>query len=113
MNLARRSLAVVSMVAVSALSAPALQASIFHPVHAMFAKSKAQTVQFSLRNDSTSDIQLRAGDDSMTVAAGKKLSVKLAAGTRIVTGSDTATRKAGELIVEVSPSLSGATISIH
>ena len=79
----------------------------------MFAKTQTQTVQFSLRNDSTADIQLRAGDDSLTVAAGKKLNVKLAAGPRIVTSSDTATRKAGDLVVEVTPSLSGATISLH
>ena len=111
MNLIRRSLVAVSMVAISALSVPALHASIFHPVRAMFAKS--QIVQFSLRNDSSTDIQLRAGDGSMTVAAGKTLSVKLAAGTRIITGSDTAAHKAGDLVVEVSPALSGATISIH
>ncbi len=111
MNVIRRSLIAVSMVAVSVLSAPALHASIFHPIHAMFAK--AQTVQLSLRNDSTADIQLRAGDDAMTLVAGKTMTVKLPTGTRIVTAADTASRKAGDLVVEVSPALNGATIAIH
>ncbi|MCU1322319.1 MAG: hypothetical protein JWM43_1968 [Acidobacteriaceae bacterium] len=111
MNLIRRSLISVSMVAVSVLSAPAIHAATFNPIHAMFAKGK--TIQISLRNDTASDIQLRAGDDAMTLVAGKTLSVKLVPGTRIVTSSDTATHKAGDLVVEVSASLNGATIAIH
>ncbi|CAN5483199.1 hypothetical protein BH10ACI4_BH10ACI4_30810 [soil metagenome] len=112
MNLIRRSLISVSMVAVSVLSAPAIHAATFHaPIHAMFAKGK--TIQLSLRNDTATDIQLRAGDDAMTLVAGKTLMVKLVPGTRIVTSSDTATHKAGDLVVEVSASLNGATIAIH
>ncbi len=110
MNLIRRSLIALSMVTVCTLSAPALHASIFHPVHAAIAK--AATVKLSLRNDSSADIQLRAGDDTMTLVAGKTLAVKLPVGTRITAASDTAAHKVGDLVVEVASSLNGTTIAI-
>lgn len=111
MNFIRRSLIALSMVAVCALSAPASHASIFHPVHASL--MKAATVKFSLRNDSSSDIQLRAGDDTMTLVSGKTLNLKLPVGTRITAAADTSAHKAGELVVEVASSLNGATVAIH
>jgi hypothetical protein len=111
MNLIRRSLIAASMVAVCTLSAPALHASIFHPVHAALAK--VSIVKLSLRNDSAADIQLRAGDDTMTLAPGKTLAIKLPAGTRITAAADTSAHRAGDLVVEVASALNGATVAIH
>src|SRR5450756_2572034 len=110
MHIITRSLVVASMVAVVTFSSPAANASVSSPIHAMFANAKA--VQISLRNDSSVPMELRAGDQVMKIEAGKSMTVKLPAGTRIVTNTDTGKHKAGDLIVEVSTSLSGATIAI-
>jgi hypothetical protein len=113
MNSIRRSLVAASMVAVCTLS-PALYAStasVLHPVHAFFGKS-SKTVQLSLRNTTSTDLELRAGDTVMKLEAGKTMRVTLAAGTRVTTNTATAAHPAGDLLFEVSPSLSGATIAI-
>ncbi|WP_213804353.1 hypothetical protein [Granulicella sp. dw_53] len=113
MNMIRRSLAVASIVAVCTLSSSVAHAStvnVFHPVNAFFGKDK--TVKLSLRNDSGTTLELRAGDSVMQLEAGKTLNVSLPAGTRISTNTATKTHAAGDLLVEVTPTLSGATIAI-
>jgi hypothetical protein len=113
MNLLRRMLIATSMVAVCTLCSPALYASpasVLHPVPAFFGKAK--NVQLSLRNATSSDIELRAGDTVMKLEAGKTMRVNLPAGTRVTTNTATAAHPVGDLLFEVSPSLSGATIAI-
>jgi hypothetical protein len=113
MNSILRTLIATSMAAVCTLSSPALHASPasdLHPVHTFFGKAK--NVQLSLRNATSSDIELRAGDTVMKLAAGKTMSVNLPAGTRVTTNKATAAHPVGDLLFEVSPSLSGATVAI-
>jgi hypothetical protein len=114
MNLTRRTLIATSMVAVCTLCSPALHASpagVLHPVHAFFGKAK--NVQLSLRNATSSDLELRVGDTVMKLEAGKTRSVNLPAGTRVTTNTATAAHPAGDLLFEVSPFLSGATIALR
>jgi hypothetical protein len=113
MHLIRRTLLATSMVAVCTLSSPALHAApagVLHPAHAFFGKAK--NVQLSLRNATSSAIELRAGDTVMKLEAGKTVRVSLPAGTRVTTNTATAAHPAGDLLFEVSSSLSGATIAI-
>lgn len=79
-------------------------------IHAMFAKEK--TVKLSLRNTSSAPIDLRVGENLMTLAAGQSLSLTLPVGTRIVANSSTAAVQAGTLIAEVSKELSGAVLNL-
>jgi hypothetical protein len=80
------------------------------PGHAMFAKTK--TVKFALRNDSGSPLQLKVGDQIVSLDAGKSVDLKLAVGTRIVVNAAAGKHQAGELLAEVSTSLDNTTLTI-
>jgi hypothetical protein len=98
------------------LAAPAVYAappSISSPVHAMFAKSKTSTVRLSLRNDSSSPIEVKVGEKVMTLDPGKPVSLDLEVGTRIVANNNTPNHPAGSLIEEVIKDHNGATIVIR
>jgi hypothetical protein len=69
----------------------------------MFAKTK--TVKVALRNDSGSPLQLKVGDEIVSLDAGKSVALKLAVGTRIVVNAATDKHQAGELIAEASTAL--------
>lgn len=113
MNMNRRSIFAATLAAACILSTQAVYAApstITVPTHAMFGKAK--TVKLNLRNNSSAAIELRAGDSVMKLDAGQTLAVNLPAGTRILTNAATTNHQAGDLIVEVQSSLSGATIGI-
>ena len=76
----------------------------------MFAKT--QTVKVSLRNDSSSQMQLKVGDQVMSIEAGKTVAVKVPVGTRIVMNTATSTHQAGELIAEATSELDNTTVAI-
>jgi hypothetical protein len=83
----------------------------FHaPLNAMFAKEKI--VKLSLRNGSAASVEVKVGENLMTLTAGQSVSLNLPVGTRIVANSDTPTVKAGTLITEVSKELSGAILTL-
>jgi hypothetical protein len=106
----------LAVVAISLVAAPAVYAaptSISSPVHAMFSKSKTDTVKLSLRNDSGSVMEVKVGDKVMTLDPGKPVSLKLEVGTRIVANTATPNHEAGSLIEEVIKDHNGATIVIH
>jgi hypothetical protein len=113
MTTPRRSLFIAALVATSLFSSQVVYSAVIHvpnPMHAMFGTSKQ--VQFSLRNDCSSTVELKAGDQTITVEAGKTVKVKIPTGTKIITTTPTAHSEAGSVVVEVSDSLSGATVAI-
>jgi hypothetical protein len=113
MNMKIRSAVAIS-VALFGLSAStavyAASSSMPIPVHAMFSKTKLISV--SLRNDSTESMELKVGDNVMTLAAGKTVAVKVPVGTRILANATTSTHQAGDLVSQVSNELDGATLGI-
>ena len=101
----------VALIGLSASTAAyAAPTSITVPVHAMFAKEKM--VKLSVRNDTGALLELRVGDNVMTIDAGKTVALKLAVGTRILANAATSTHAVGSLLAEVSPQLNDATIGI-
>jgi hypothetical protein len=115
MSIIRRSLAALSMLAAVTLISPSVQAASTptRPTLLQVSGGKAKIVQLSLHNNFSSPVELRAGDTVITLAPGKTMSVKLPAGTRIVTNSDTGKLKSGDLLIEVLASFNGATISVN
>ena len=109
----RNFVATAVVVAASLSASPAVYAatSVHAPVHAMFSKSK--TIKFTITNDTSAPMELKAGDQMITVDAKKSTTVNLAEGTRIVCNSASPTHEAGSLIAEVNSQLSGATIHIR
>jgi hypothetical protein len=106
----------IAIVAASLLAAPAVYAApagVSSPVHAMFGKTKTNTVKLNLRNDSSSPIDVKVGDKVMTLDPGKPVSLNLEVGTRIVSSSDTPSHPAGTLIEQVIKDHNGATIIIR
>jgi len=106
----------LAVIATSLLAAPAVYAapaSVSSPVHAMFAKTKSSSVKLSLRNDSGSAMEIKVGDQVMTLDPGKPVTLKLEVGTRIVANSATPNHAVGSLIEEVVSDHNGATIIIR
>ncbi|GGG64509.1 hypothetical protein [Edaphobacter dinghuensis] len=110
----RRSLFVAPIALACLVASQAVYASpinIIAPANAMFARSK--TVKFQLHNGSSSPMELKAGDKIVTLKAGETIRLDLAAGTRIVTNSASATHPAGTLVLEVSTGFDGSTVTLN
>ncbi len=107
-NVVAISVALAGLSASSVLHAAPLAAAV--PVHAMFAKTKM--VKFTLRNDSGQPLELKVGENLMTLDAGKTVELKIPVGTRVVANAATATHPAGSLLAEASPELDSVTIGI-
>ena len=104
-------LAAIFFAAVPATYAAA--GSMHSPVHAMFFKAEKK-IKFSLRNGTEAPLELKVGDQVMTLKAGEVMPVKLPVGTRVTTNTATQHLKVGDLIVEVSASMySDSTLSIN
>ena len=109
----RRILSTAVLVVSSLVCAQAVHAApiaLPHTMHAMFGKTKL--VSFSLRNDTSTALKLKAGDSVMTIEAGKTLAVKLPAGSSVIAAEATPTLTAGAVIAQVTGDLSGATIAV-
>lgn len=109
----RKVIAATAVVASSLLASPAVYAatSVHSPVLAMFGKSK--TIKLTIMNDSGAPMEVKAGEETIKLEAGKPTTVSVPAGTRIVSAEDRGTHKAGTLIAEANSSLNGATIHIR
>ncbi len=106
------------------LSLAVLAATVIIPVQAVFAASTPERtmvsytgsnqklIKFTMRNTGSAPLDLRLGDQTVTIAAGKTMEVKLPVGTRITTVSETPRTPAGTLILEVSSANSNTTVSI-
>jgi hypothetical protein len=116
LNMKRHNLFTVAVVATSLLAAPAIYAapaSISSPVHAMFGKTKTNTVKLNLRNDTGTSLDVLVGDKPMTLEPGKLVGLDVPVGTRIVANSVTPNHAVGSLIEEVIKDHNGATIAIR
>jgi hypothetical protein len=74
--------------------------------------SKTKNVTVSVRNDSGSQMELKIGDQVMSLAAGKTVAMKIPVGSRIIMNSATPTHEAGQVIAEVTTALNNATVAI-
>jgi hypothetical protein len=108
----RKLVAAAFVAAVSLSTSPAVYAatSVHAPVHAMFSKTK--TIKLMITNDTSSPMELKAGEEIIKVDANKTATVNLTPGTRIVYNTANGSHEAGSLIAEVTSQLSGATIHI-
>jgi hypothetical protein len=111
-NQVARSLLSITLAATCLLSSQAAFASplAITPLHAKFGGTKM--IQLSLRNTTSTSMELKVGDNLMTIDPGKTVSVKVPTGTRITANTATKTHEAGQLIVQVSGELNGATLAI-
>jgi hypothetical protein len=94
-------------------SAAAFAAPNNVPTVSRVAFAKTQTVKVSLRNDSDAQMQLKVGEQVVSLDAGKTVSMKLPVGTRIVMHAATGKHAAGELIAEATSALDNATVAIR
>lgn len=93
------------------------------PAQAVFASSTPERttvaytgnqkmIKLSVRNTSSTPLDLKLGDQTVTIAPGKTMDLKLPVGTRITTASETPHTPAGTFILEVTPANSNSTVSI-
>jgi hypothetical protein len=102
------SVAIASLTVLSLVYAAPIRFVV--PVHAMFAKAKM--VRLSVRNDSSTPIELKAGEQVMTLNPGKTLALNLPVGTRILANTTSGKYQAGAVLAEISPELSDVTLSL-
>ncbi len=75
-----------------------------------FAKTKG--IKLNLRNDSAAPMELKIGDNTLTLDAGKTIQIEVVAGTRIVADTASPAHQAGALIAQISKEMKDSTISI-
>lgn len=81
-------------------------------MHAFFG-NKEKTVNFKLANRTSAPIELKVGDQVMTVAAGETKALKLAAGTQVINTTKSDKREAGAVVCQVSSALSDSTVVLN
>jgi len=74
--------------------------------------AKTHNVSLSLRNDSGSLLELKVGDQVVSLEAGKTVAMKVPVGSRIVMNSASTNHAAGQVIAEVTTALDNATVAI-
>jgi hypothetical protein len=74
---------------------------------------KIKQVSLNFRNDTASTIKVKAGDTELTLAPGKTVHAKIAAGEKIVNEDATPTVAAGSVLAVVAPQMSDATVVIR
>lgn len=85
--------------------------SVHSPMHAYFHGDKK--IKFSLSNETGAPLELKVGDQVMTLQQGQVVPLKLPVGTRITTNTATEHHKVGDVIVEVNTNMySNSTLSI-
>jgi hypothetical protein len=86
--------------------------TIHAPTHAMYFHGDKK-IKFSLSNQTGAPLELKVGDQVVTIQQGQTVPLKLPVGTRITTNTATEHHKVGDLIVEVSSSMySDSTLTI-
>ena len=74
---------------------------------------KVKTVKFTIANQGTTPLDLKSGDTPVTIAPGQSQSMTAAAGTKIVTASDSSRGTAGTVVAQVTDDMNGSTVSLH
>ena len=111
----RRIVATAMATLLSLSAAGSLHAAPFGVFHHTTATEKPGTgkvIRFSIRNDSSSTLTLKAGDQQYTIAAGKSLSMNAQEGTEVVNVSGSSKEAPGTVITKVSTVLQGNTLVI-
>jgi len=102
------------LIALALIAPQAAQAKAVHldlPVNAAIGRSKV--VKLSLINESGAPMVLKDGDDIIKLEPGKSIEVKEPIGSRIVVVDNPVhSRKPGDVIVQVSGTMSGAIVHI-
>jgi hypothetical protein len=108
-NVLAVSIALVSLASSSKVYAA--PAGVNVPVHAIFAK--AQTVKFSVRNDSKAAIELKVGEQVMTLAPGKKIELKLAIGATVLANASVGNYHAGDVLAQASKEMDDTVLALR
>ena len=108
-NVLAMSIVILSLAASSKVYAA--PASFAVPVHAIFAKVKL--VRVTVRNDSKAPIEMKAGEQVMTLAVGKTLELKLAVGTSILANAPSGNYQTGDVLAQVTTELSDTTLVLR
>jgi hypothetical protein len=75
--------------------------------------SKTKTVKLALKNASGTAMQLKVGDQIVSLDAGKTVALKVAVGTRIEMNAAAGKHQAGELLAEATSDLDNTTLTIN
>ena len=103
--------AVVPTVALA--SAPAPVRSIVATTSTTAPAAKAKMVHLNLANSTSGALDVTIGETPVTVAAGETVKLSAPVGAKIVVTTATTNHAAGDMLAQISPELSGATLRIN
>jgi len=78
------------------------------PMHALYGREKL--VKFNVRNATDSPIKVKAGDLEVTLPPGKDVPLKLPVGSKVVVQEASTHYTPGNVLTDVYPELSDATL---
>ena len=81
------------------------QATGTYPQH-----TKTKTVNFSLRNDSNMEMEVKVGESEVILHPGKAVAVKLATGQKVVSVEESPNYPVGTVLAVAGSQLSDATV---
>jgi hypothetical protein len=91
----------------------AAPAPFFHRHHDAAKPTSSKVVRFNIRNATSGDLVLKAGDQQYTIAPGKSSEMKLPDGTDVVAVNGTPHEAAGTVVTKVSSVLQNNTLVIN
>jgi hypothetical protein len=77
------------------------------------AAAKGHAIKFSVRNDSTSAMKIKVGEQEVTLAAGATVGVKASVGQTVSTLEASTSNPAGTVLATVIDSIDGATVVVR
>ena len=73
----------------------------------------AKTVKFNITNQTNAPVNLKAGDQQITIAAGQSQQIKAQSGQQIVTTSESSLGAAGTVVAGVTDTMEGSTVNVR
>ena len=105
---------ILSVAATACLFVPSLMvAQTATAPAAQTAVKTGKTIKFTVANKTSAPIDLKSGEEQMTIAAGASRQVKAPAGTKIVTTSASPAGEAGTVVAEVTNDMGGSTVNVR
>lgn len=113
LNAVRNSMLAVAAVCCFAVPAASFAQTTSSAQQQTAAAKKGKKVKFTLKNPTNQTVNLKSGDEAITLAPGESKQMKVPAGTKIVTADATDTTPSGSVVTEVSDGMSGATVNLR
>jgi len=110
-----RALFAITITVTCSLVNPAAQAVVL-PIAALTQSAfstKPKIIKFAIRNDSKASVELKVGEQLVTLRSGQTINVSVPVGAQVIRTQAIENHPAGELVVTVGDFLGDATVVVN